>query len=75
MQLAQNEFFDVISYYLRFTDEDILATQDALGFQDNMFPILAGLAVIIGMQGFSYLYDRKKVDLYHSVPVDKMLNR
>ena len=47
------------------------ATQDALGFQDNMFPILAGLAVIIGMQGFSYLYDRKKVDLYHSVPVDK----
>lgn len=47
------------------------ATQDALGFQDNLLLILIGLAVIIGMQGFSYLYDRKKVDMYHSVPVDK----
>lgn len=47
------------------------ATQDALGFQDNLLPVLIGLAVVIGMQGFSYLYDRKKVDLYHSVPVDK----
>lgn len=54
-----------------FQDAMYQATQDALGFQDNMFPILVGLAVIIGMQGFSYLYDRKKVDLYHSVPVDK----
>lgn len=47
------------------------AAQDALGFQDNLMVILVGLAVIIGMQGFSYLYDRKKVDLYHSVPVDR----
>lgn len=47
------------------------ATQDALGFQDNLMPIILGLALMIGMQGFSYLYDRKKVDMYHSVPVDK----
>ena len=47
------------------------ATQDALGFQDNLVLIIVGLALIIGMQGFSYLYDRKKVDMYHSVPVDK----
>lgn len=47
------------------------AAQDALGFQDNFLPVLTGLALIIGMQGFSYLYDRKKVDMYHSVPVDK----
>lgn len=47
------------------------ATQDALGFQDNLVIILVGLAFIIGMQGFSYLYDRKKVDLYHSVPVNR----
>ena len=47
------------------------ATQDALGFQDNLLPILIGLAIIIGMQGYSYLYDQKKVDMYHSVPVDK----
>ena len=47
------------------------AAQDALGFQDKLISILLFLAVIIGMQGFSYLYDRKKVDLYHSVPVDR----
>lgn len=27
------------------------------------------LAIICAIQGFSYLYSRKKVDLYHSVPV------
>lgn len=47
------------------------ATKDALAFQDNLMPVLIVLAVIIGVQGFSYLYDRKKVDMYHSVPVDK----
>ncbi len=47
------------------------ATKDALGFQDNlMFPLIV-LAAIIGVQGFSYLYDRRKIDMYHSVPVDK----
>lgn len=29
------------------------------------------LAVICAIQGFSYLYSRKKVDLYHSMPVSK----
>ena len=29
------------------------------------------MAVICAIQGFSYLYSRKKVDLYHSVPVKK----
>ncbi len=29
------------------------------------------LAVVCAIQGFSYLYSRKKVDLYHSVPVKK----
>lgn len=47
------------------------AAQDALGFQDNLMVTVAFLAVIIGMQGFSYLYDKRKVDLYHSVPVSK----
>ncbi|MDE7258924.1 MAG: hypothetical protein K2N77_06770, partial [Lachnospiraceae bacterium] len=47
------------------------AAKDALGFQDKLIFILLFLAVIIGMQGFSYLYDGKKVDLYHSVPVDR----
>lgn len=47
------------------------AAQDALGFSDNLYPIVFVLAAIIGMQGFSYLYDRRKVDMYHSVPVSK----
>lgn len=47
------------------------AAQDALGFSDNLFGIILLLAAMIAMQGFSYLYDRKKVDMYHSVPVSK----
>lgn len=47
------------------------AAQDALGFSDNLFPVVLALAAIIGMQGFSYLFDRRKVDMYHSVPVSK----
>lgn len=47
------------------------AVKDAIGFSDNLFPFVLGLAAVIAMQGFSYLYDRRKVDLYHSVPVSK----
>lgn len=47
------------------------AAQDALGFSDNLFGIILLLAAMIAMQGFSYLYDRRKVDVYHSVPVSK----
>ena len=28
-------------------------------------------AIVCAIQGFSYLYSRKKVDMYHSVPVKK----
>ena len=47
------------------------ATQEALGFQKDRLILVIGLAFLIGIQGFSYLYDQKKVDMYHSVPVDK----
>lgn len=47
------------------------AARDALGFSDNMWPVIVFLGAVIAMQGFSYLYDRRKVDLYHSVPVSK----
>ena len=57
--------------YDMYKDAMYQAAKDALGFQDNLVFILLGLAVIIGMQGFSYLYDGKKVDLYHSVPVNR----
>ncbi len=47
------------------------AARDALGFSDNIYQIVFVLAAVIGMQGFSYLFDRRKVDMYHSVPVSK----
>lgn len=47
------------------------AAKDGLAFSDNTWPVLIFLGGIIGMQGFSYLYDRRKVDMYHSVPVSK----
>lgn len=47
------------------------AARDALGFSDNVYPFIIILGAVIGIQGFSYLYDRRKVDMYHSVPVAK----
>ena len=47
------------------------AAKDALGFQDNLMVTLIVLAAVIGIQGFAYLFDRRKVDMYHSVPVNK----
>ena len=44
---------------------------EMLGFNDVLAVFSAGIAVLIAIQGFSYLCDRRKVDLYHSVPVDK----
>ena len=42
---------------------------DALGFHEFITIAVTFLAVIIGVQGFSYLYSRKKIDMYHSLPV------
>lgn len=47
------------------------AAKDSIGFSDNLYTLILVLAAIIAMQGFSYLYDRRKVDMYHSVPVSK----
>ncbi len=47
------------------------AARDALAFSDNLWPVVTFLGAVIAMQGFSYLYDRRKVDMYHSVPVSK----
>ena len=33
--------------------------------------IFTGLSIIVAMSGFSYLYSKKKVDLYHSLPVKR----
>ncbi len=42
-------------------------------FYENPFVIIALilLAVVWGVSSFSYLHDRKKVDLYHSLPVKR----
>lgn len=45
------------------------AARDAVGFQPNALAPITFLGVVIAMQGFLYLHDRKKVDMYHSVPV------
>ncbi|MBD5519826.1 MAG: hypothetical protein HDR03_01085 [Lachnospiraceae bacterium] len=45
------------------------AVTDALGFHHFITIAVTFLAIIIGVQEFSYLYSRKKVDMYHSVPV------
>lgn len=45
------------------------AATDALGFKPFCMLPIAALGILIAVQGFSYLYDRKKVDMYHSVPV------
>lgn len=39
-------------------------------FADGLVVLLViGAAVLIGMTGFSYLYNKRKVDFYHSIPV------
>lgn len=45
------------------------AAADALGFKIQAPYIVGMLAALIGIQGFSYLFSRKKTDMYHSVPV------
>lgn len=35
----------------------------------GIFFLIAVFAIISGIQGFSYLYDRNKIDFYHSKPV------
>lgn len=47
------------------------AARDALAFGQYQWLIVGVLATIIALQGFSYLYDCRKVDLYHSVPVSR----
>ena len=57
--------------YEEFKDVLYRASAEALGFNEIYLLVTITLAFIVGIQGFSYLYDRRKVDVYHSVPVDK----
>lgn len=42
-----------------------------IGVNEAMLIFVSALAILCAIQGFSYLYSRKKVDMYHSVPVSK----
>ncbi len=42
-----------------------------IGLRGGMSVFIVVLAVIAALQGFSYMYQRKKLDLYMSVPVTK----
>ncbi len=55
----------------QFRQQMVQAAQDALGFQPFLWLVVTALAVLIGGQGFAYLNNRRKVDLYHSVPVSR----
>ena len=51
--------------------QEMLYDQIAQMFQFNIAMAFLGgcFAVLSGIQGFSYLYDRSKIDFYHSKPV------
>ncbi len=42
-----------------------------IGLEKGMMILICFLAILCAIQGFSYLYSQKKVDMYHSVPVSK----
>ena len=47
-------------------------TVEALFLLNGFMPVFViGLAVLIGMQGFVYLHNKRQVDFYHSQPVSR----
>lgn len=54
-----------VAQYLGITYENYMLINPFIGF------IVTFLAIVGGIQGFSYMYRRKKLDMYMSVPVSK----
>ncbi len=53
-------------------NDKIFLLKELLGPHNEMFMILIVLcAVVCGLSSFFYLYSKKKVDLYHSLPVKR----
>ena len=47
-------------------------TVEVLFLLNGFMPVLViGLAILIGMQGFAYLHNKRQVDFYHSQPVSR----
>lgn len=69
-------FTRIASYYKNGNYKNLAAYKEALrvavvdGFsRSGICYLIFALAVVIALQGFSYLFSRRKVDMYHSVPV------
>ena len=74
----------IISFYLRQTEEmlqsssemyrsDIIDTfKGFIGIDNSILAfIFVVLSLLVAFSGFAYLYSKKKVDLYHSLPVKR----
>ena len=52
--------------------ERMSETVEALFLLNGIMPVIViGLAVLLGMQGFVYLHNKRQVDFYHSQPVSR----
>lgn len=72
MYLSRVRYFNAEGYYKTaelFKEQLQQAMTDSLGFQPRCIFSVTILGILIAVQGFSYLYSRKKVDMYHSVPI------
>ena len=57
---------DLLSYKVEF----VQTFYSYIGIKNPLFAfVFVVLAVVVAMSGFSYLYSKKKVDMYHSLPV------
>lgn len=63
--LKQQELYPDPVFHLEKTYLGLLENNPFLGF------LVGVLALVIAMQGFSYLYHKKKVDMYHSTPMKR----
>lgn len=63
---AFSEPTDLLSYKVEF----VQTFYSYIGIKNPLFAfVFVVLALVVAMSGFSYLYSKKKVDMYHSLPV------
>lgn len=57
--------------YILLPQELILAMIDALRPSMGDMLLTTGIAVVLALTGYAYLFSKKKIDLYHSIPVKR----